>query len=64
MDFQKILENKPLLYGIIGGIVILLAVFVTIGAVVAKITMVVKVQHVRLVKKSLKNLLNFFLQII
>ncbi len=36
MDFQKILENKPLLYGIIGGIVILLAVFVTIGAVVAK----------------------------
>ena len=36
MDFQKILENKPLLYGIIGGLVIVLAVFVTIGTVVAK----------------------------
>ena len=31
MDFQKILENKPLLYGIIGAIVLLLALFVTIG---------------------------------
>lgn len=36
MDFQKILENKPLLYGIIGGMVILLAVFVIIGAAVTK----------------------------
>ncbi len=36
MDFQKILENKPLLYGIIGGMVILLAVFVIIGTVVTK----------------------------
>ena len=34
MDFQKILENKPLLYGIIGIIVILLALFTTIGIVV------------------------------
>ena len=33
MDFQKILENKPLLYGIIGAIVLLLALFVTIGIV-------------------------------
>lgn len=30
MDFQKILENKPLLYGIIGGIVIFIALLVTI----------------------------------
>ena len=30
MDFQKILENKPLLYGIIGGVVIFIALLVTI----------------------------------
>lgn len=36
MDFQKILENKPLLYGIIGGLVILLAIFTSIGVVVNK----------------------------
>lgn len=33
MDFQKLLENKPLLYGIIGGLVLLLALFTTIGIV-------------------------------
>ena len=33
MDFQKLLENKPLLYGIIGGIVVVLALFLTIGIV-------------------------------
>lgn len=33
MDFQKLLENKPLLYGIIGGLVLVLALFVTIGVV-------------------------------
>lgn len=33
MDFQKILENKPLLYGIIGALVLVLALFVTIGIV-------------------------------
>ncbi len=33
MDFQKLLENKPLLYGIIGGVVLLLALFITIGIV-------------------------------
>ena len=33
MDFQKILENKPLLYGIIGGIVVVIALFITIGVV-------------------------------
>lgn len=33
MDFQKILENKPLLYGIIGAIVIVLALSITIGVV-------------------------------
>ncbi len=33
MDFQKILENKPLLYGIIGGVILLLALFITIGIV-------------------------------
>ncbi len=33
MDFQKLLENKPLLYGIIGAIVLVLALFVTIGVV-------------------------------
>ena len=33
MDFQKILENKPLLYGIIGGLVLVLALFITIGIV-------------------------------
>lgn len=33
MDFQKLLENKPLLYGIIGGVILLLALFITIGVV-------------------------------
>ncbi len=33
MDFQKLLENKPLLYGIIGGLVLVLALFVTIGVI-------------------------------
>ena len=33
MDFQKILENKPLLYGVIGAVVLILALFVTIGIV-------------------------------
>ncbi|MDD3436702.1 MAG: flagellar M-ring protein FliF C-terminal domain-containing protein [Candidatus Gastranaerophilales bacterium] len=33
MDFQKILENKPLLYGIIGVIVAVLALSITIGIV-------------------------------
>ena len=33
MDFQKILENKPLLYGIIGGVVLVLALFIVIGVV-------------------------------
>ncbi len=33
MDFQKILENKPLLYGLIGAVVLILALFVTIGIV-------------------------------
>lgn len=31
MDFQKLLENKPLLYGLIGAIVIILAMTVTLG---------------------------------
>ncbi len=33
MDFQKLLENKALLYGIIGGIVVVMALFITIGVV-------------------------------
>lgn len=33
MDFQKLAENKPLLYAIIGGIVVVLALFITIGVV-------------------------------
>ena len=33
MDFQKLLENKPLLYAIIGGIVLILALFIIIGIV-------------------------------
>ena len=33
MDFQKILENKHLLYGIIGGLVLVLALFIVIGVV-------------------------------
>lgn len=33
MDFQKLLENKPLLYGIIGAIVLVLALSITIGIV-------------------------------
>ena len=33
MDFSKILENKPLLYGIIGGVVLFLALVVTISIV-------------------------------
>ena len=35
MDFQKLLENKPLLYAIIGAIVIVLALFIIIGTVSA-----------------------------
>ena len=35
MDFQKILENKPLLYGLIGGLVVVLALFITVGIVVS-----------------------------
>lgn len=33
MDFDKILENKPLLYGIIGGVVLLLALIVTVSII-------------------------------
>lgn len=33
MDFQKIIENKPLLYGIIGGIIVILALFITVGMI-------------------------------
>ncbi|MFA7658037.1 MAG: flagellar M-ring protein FliF C-terminal domain-containing protein [Candidatus Gastranaerophilaceae bacterium] len=33
MDFQKLLENKPLLYGIIAAIVVVLAFSITIGVV-------------------------------
>ena len=33
MDFQKLLENKPLLYAIIGGIVVVFAVFITVGVI-------------------------------
>ena len=33
MDFQKLLENKPLLYTIIGAIVVILALSITIGVV-------------------------------
>lgn len=33
MDFQKLLENKPLLYGIIGGAVLIIALFITVGIV-------------------------------
>ena len=33
MDFEKILENKPLLYGIIGAIVVIIAISLTIGVV-------------------------------
>lgn len=33
MDFSKLLENKPLLYGIIGAIVLILAVSITVGVV-------------------------------
>ena len=31
MDFQKILENKPLLYGIIGGVVVVIALILLIA---------------------------------
>jgi len=33
MDFQKLLENKPLLYGIIAVIVVVLAISITAGAI-------------------------------
>lgn len=33
MDFKAILENKPLLYGLIGGIVLILALILTFGIV-------------------------------
>ena len=35
MDFQKLAENKPLLYGVIGGLVVILALFITIGMVMS-----------------------------
>lgn len=35
MDFSKLLENRPLLFGIIGAIVIVLAISITIGVVAA-----------------------------
>lgn len=35
MDFNKILANKPLLYGIIGGIAIILAIFLMFGIMAA-----------------------------
>lgn len=35
MDFEKLLENKPLLYGIIGIIVVVFAIFITVGIVSA-----------------------------
>lgn len=33
MDFQKLLENKALLYGIAGGVFILLGLFITVGII-------------------------------
>ncbi len=33
MDFQKLLENKPLLYGIIGGVILILALGLTVSIV-------------------------------
>lgn len=33
MDFQKLLENKPLLYGIIAAIAVVLAISITVGVV-------------------------------
>ena len=33
MDFNKLLENKPLLYGIIGAIVLVLAFSIVVGVV-------------------------------
>lgn len=33
MDVQEILENKPLLYGIIGGVVLLLALIITVSII-------------------------------
>ncbi len=33
MDFKEILENKPLLYGIIGGVVLLLALIISISII-------------------------------
>jgi len=35
IDFKKIMENKPLFYGIIGGVVILLLLFIIVGVVVS-----------------------------
>ena len=35
MDFQKLLENKLVLYGIIGGLVVVIALFITVGLVVS-----------------------------
>ena len=35
MDFNKILANKPLLYGIIGGVVLLLTLFLMFGIIAA-----------------------------
>jgi nitrogen fixation protein FixH len=35
MNFQEILKNKPLLYTIIGVIVVVFAVFISVGMVAA-----------------------------
>ena len=35
MDFSKILENKPLLYGIIGGVILILALGITVSIITA-----------------------------
>ena len=33
MDFKELLENKPLLYGIIGAVVLFLALIVTVSII-------------------------------
>ena len=35
IDFKKIMENKPLFYGIIGGVVVLLLLFIIVGVAVS-----------------------------
>lgn len=54
MDFQKILENKPLLYGIIAAVIVVFAFSITIGIISTTKTSVGKTtENEKIIKESL-----------